>query len=50
METVIAVNTDGAAPIFGHMTYGISMDLFEFTDALESLLASDPAAVGHGTG
>jgi len=48
VETVIAVNTDGAAPIFGHATHGICMDLFEFTDALENLLASDPAAFGRG--
>ena len=35
VDTIIAVNTDPNAPIFNVATYGVCMDLFELTDALE---------------
>ncbi len=35
VETIIAVNTDPAAPIFNVATYGATVDLFELADALE---------------
>jgi electron transfer flavoprotein alpha subunit len=35
VDTIIAVNTDPNAAIFGVATYGICMDMFEFADALE---------------
>ena len=35
VDTVIAINTDPEAPIFGVATYGACVDLFEFADALE---------------
>ena len=50
VETVIAVNTDGAAPIFGHATYGVHMDLFELTQALERRLDAEPDRSKGGGG
>jgi electron transfer flavoprotein alpha subunit len=38
VETIIAVNTDANAPIFGVATYGVVGDLFAFADALENVL------------
>ncbi|MCL2656307.1 MAG: electron transfer flavoprotein subunit alpha/FixB family protein [Betaproteobacteria bacterium] len=35
VETIIAVNTDTNAPIYNVATYGCTMDVFEFADALE---------------
>lgn len=35
VETIIAVNTDHNAPIFGAATYGVVADLFAITEALE---------------
>lgn len=35
VETIIAVNTDPNAPIFGAATYGVTADLFAIADALE---------------
>lgn len=35
VETIIAVNTDANAPIYNVATYGCTMDVFEFADALE---------------
>lgn len=35
VETIIAVNTDASAPIFGVATYGATVDLFELAEALE---------------
>ena len=37
-ETIIAVNTDPEAPIFGVAHYGAVADLFEVADALEQAL------------
>jgi electron transfer flavoprotein alpha subunit len=37
-ETIIAVNTDREAPIFGVAHYGAVMDLFEVADELEQVL------------
>lgn len=37
VETIIAVNTDGNAPIYNVATYGASLDVFEFADALEKI-------------
>ncbi len=36
VDTIIAINSDAEAPIFNVATYGVSMDLFEFADALEA--------------
>ncbi|MBS0232088.1 MAG: electron transfer flavoprotein subunit alpha/FixB family protein [Proteobacteria bacterium] len=36
VETIVAINTDASAPIFGVATYGATVDIFEFADALES--------------
>ena len=38
VDTIIAINTDTEAPIFNVATYGASIDLFEFADALEQIL------------
>jgi electron transfer flavoprotein alpha subunit len=38
VETIIAINTDPKAPIFNVATYGASIDVFEFADALERQL------------
>lgn len=35
VETIVAVNTDRNAPIYNVATYGATIDLFEFADALE---------------
>ena len=35
VDTIIAVNTDLEAPIFNVATYGVSMDIFEFADAID---------------
>lgn len=35
VETIIAINTDTNAPIYNVATYGCTMDVFEFADALE---------------
>jgi len=35
VDTVIAINTDPDAPIFGVAKYGACIDVFEFADALE---------------
>jgi electron transfer flavoprotein alpha subunit len=35
-ETVIAVNTDPEAPIFGVAKYGAVVDLFDFAEELET--------------
>lgn len=35
VETIIAINTDSNAPIYNVATYGCTMDVFEFADALE---------------
>ncbi len=40
VDTIIAVNTDGNAPIFSVATYGVVMDLFAFTEALEQQLTA----------
>ena len=37
-ETIIAVNTDPEAPIFGVAHYGAVMDMFELADELEQAL------------
>lgn len=37
VETIIAINTDPNAPIYNVATYGCTMDVFEFADALEKL-------------
>jgi electron transfer flavoprotein alpha subunit len=37
VETIIAVNSDPNAPIYNVATYGCTMDVFEFADALEKL-------------
>jgi electron transfer flavoprotein alpha subunit len=37
-ETIIAVNTDPEAPIFGVAHYGAVMDMFELADELEQTL------------
>jgi electron transfer flavoprotein alpha subunit len=37
-ETIIAVNTDPEAPIFGVAHYGAVLDMFELADALEQAL------------
>ena len=37
-ETIIAVNTDPEAPIFGVAHYGAVMDMFELADELERAL------------
>ncbi len=37
-ETIIAVNTDPEAPIFGVATYGAVVDMFELADKLEQQL------------
>ena len=36
VDTIIAVNTDPEAPIFNVATYGVCIDLFELTNALEA--------------
>jgi electron transfer flavoprotein alpha subunit len=38
-ETIIAVNTDPEAPIFGVAHYGVVTDMFELADELERVLA-----------
>ncbi len=38
VETIIAVNTDPNAPIFGAATYGVTADLFAIAEALERKL------------
>jgi len=38
VETIIAINSDPEAPIFNVATYGASIDVFEFADALEKQL------------
>src|SRR5262249_2663497 len=38
-ETIIAVNTDPEAPIFGVAHYGAVTDMFELADELERVLA-----------
>jgi electron transfer flavoprotein alpha subunit len=35
VETIVAVNTDENAPIYGVARYGAAFDIFEFADALE---------------
>ena len=37
-ETIIAVNTDPEAPIFGVAHYGAVLDMFELADELEQAL------------
>ena len=44
VETVIAVNTDPAAPIFGDAAFGVCMDLFAFAEALEKRIEADSEA------
>jgi len=44
VETIIAVNTDPNAPMFGVATYGVIADLFDFATALEHQLP--PASSG----
>lgn len=36
VDTIVAVNTDPEAPIFNVATYGVCMDIFEFTGQLEA--------------
>ena len=38
-ETIIAVNTDPEAPIFGVAHYGAVADMFELADVLEAKFA-----------
>lgn len=38
VDTIIAINTDRNAPIYNIATYGATVDLFEFADALEGQL------------
>ena len=38
VETIIAVNTDAHAPIFNVASYGSTLDVFAFADAIESQL------------
>lgn len=35
VETIIAINTDASAPIYGVATYGAAVDVLEFAEALE---------------
>jgi electron transfer flavoprotein alpha subunit len=35
VETIIAINTDSDAPMYNYATYGATMSLFDFADALE---------------
>jgi electron transfer flavoprotein alpha subunit len=37
-ETIIAVNTDPEAPIFGAADYGAVVDMFELAEQLEDQL------------
>jgi electron transfer flavoprotein alpha subunit len=38
VETIIAINTDAHAPIFNVASYGSTLDVFAFADAIESQL------------